>query len=91
MKTINTVKEKCVQLTVSVAPNQNPNSFQALNEIVLNKHSFLNHNQRTLTTFKVANIKELVISLYEKEIKVEMIVKEDNYDEVSSSWSKAVC
>lgn len=80
LKTINTVKEKCVQLTVTVAPNQNPNSFQALNEIVLNKHSFLNNNQRTLTTFKVANIKELVISLYEKEIKVEMIVKEDNYD-----------
>jgi hypothetical protein len=67
-------------LTLTLAPNQNPNTFQALNEIVLNKHSFLNNNQRTLTTFKVANIKELVISLYEKEIKVELIVKDEHYD-----------
>lgn len=80
LKTINTIKEKCIQLTLTLAPNQNPNTFQALNEIVLNKHSFLNNNQRTLTTFKVANIKELVISLYEKEIKVEMIVKDEHYD-----------
>jgi len=80
LKTINTIKEKCIQLTLTLAPNQNPNTFQVLNEIVLNKHSFLNNNQRTLTTFKVANIKELVISLYEKEIKVEMIVKDEHYD-----------
>lgn len=80
MQTINTTSEKCVRLTLTLAPHNNPNSFKAINEIVLNKHPFLENNKRTLSTLKVNDIKELIISMYANEIKVEMIVKDDNYD-----------
>jgi hypothetical protein len=79
MQTINTTNEKCVRFTLTLAPPNNPNSFKALNEIVLNKHPFLENNQRALNNFKVNNIKELTISMYANEIKVEIIVKDDNY------------
>lgn len=80
LKTINTTREKCVQFTLTLAKNDNPNSFKALNEIALNKHPFLTNDKRSLNTFKVANIKELTVSMYANEIKVEIIVKDDNYD-----------
>jgi translation initiation factor IF-2 len=80
LKTINTTREKCVQFTLTLAKNDNPNSFKVLNEITLNKHPFLTNDKRTLNSFKVANIKELIVSMYANEIQVEMIVKDDNYD-----------
>ena len=73
MQTINTTVEKCVRFTLTLAPPNNPNSFKALNEIVLNKHPFLENNQRALNIFKVNYIKELTISMYANEIKVEII------------------
>lgn len=78
MKTINTIRKKCVEFTLTLAKNDNPNAFKALQEIELNKHPFLNQNQRTLTNYKVANIQKLIFSIYEKEIQVEMLIKEEN-------------
>lgn len=78
MKTINTVRKKCVEFTLTLAKNDNPNAFKALQEIELNKHPFLNQNQRTLSNYKVANIQKLIFSIYEKEIQVEMLIKEEN-------------
>ncbi|UPT70331.1 MAG: hypothetical protein M0D53_14730 [Flavobacterium sp. JAD_PAG50586_2] len=80
MKTINTVKNKCVQFTLTLPKNNSNASFKILNEIALNTHPFLKPNQRTLTTFKVADIKELIFSITNKEIQVEMIVKHENND-----------
>lgn len=78
MKTINTIRKKCVEFTLTLAKNDNPNAFKALQEIELNKHPFLNQNQRTLSNYKVANIQKLIFSVYEKEIQVEMLIKEEN-------------
>ena len=78
MKTINTIRKKCVEFTLTLAKNNNPNAFKALQEIELNKHPFLNQNQRTLSNYKVANIQKLIFSIYEKEIQVEMLIKEEN-------------
>lgn len=80
MKTINTVKDKCVQFTLTLPKNSSNASFKILNEITLNTHPFLKPNQRTLTTFKIADIKELIFSITNKEIQVEMIVKHENND-----------
>ena len=80
MKTINTIKQKCVQFTLTLAKNNSTASFKALQEIPLNKHFFLKPNQRELTIFKAADIQKLIFSISEKEITVEMIVKTDNWD-----------
>ncbi|MGC4039605.1 MAG: hypothetical protein QM710_02100 [Flavobacterium sp.] len=80
MKTINTVKEKCVQFTLTPLKSSSTASFKALQEIPLNKHAFLKPNQRELTVFKVADIQKLIFSVAEKEITVEMIVRYENYD-----------
>lgn len=80
MKTINTIKNKCVQFTLTPSKINSKASFKILNEIKLNKHPFLKPDQRKLNTFKVADIQKLIFSVAENEITVEVIIKNDNWD-----------
>lgn len=90
MKTINTANKKCVQFTLTLAKINSTASFRALHEIALNGHPFLKPNERKLTTFKAADLQKLIISIAEKEIIVEMIIKNDNWDQ-SYTIMKQAC
>jgi len=80
MKTIQTVKKKCVEFTLTLAKTTNPASFKVLQEIPLNKHAFLTNDKRSLTKYKVSDIQKLILSVSENEITVDMIVKMENGD-----------
>lgn len=80
MKTIYTGSQKFLEFTLTLAKSNDSTAFTAPQEIRLNKSANLPDSRRELTTFRVTDITQLVLSLAEKELTLEIVVKTEGWD-----------
>lgn len=85
MNTIRNTRKKCVEFTLTLPKSNSLASFKAINEIALNKNPILPANKRTLNTYKVADIQKIIIAIFDNEIEINMLIKDQQ-----GTWNLAI-
>lgn len=83
LKTINTTEKKCIELTITMHKSDKRDLFfKVVNEIKLNKHSYLKENKRELQIQNIDNIDKVIFSIFKDKLKVEFSFKNVSDDQL---------